>query len=98
MSSFDELLATPAPALLVGFGVANRAVAAALVARGHSVVALDDRPTDEARAAAEALGILALLWAARRFGLEDAERRSVFLRTGRIDRALTDPTRSPPSC
>lgn len=55
--SLDDVLASPCSALLVGFGVANRAVAAALVARGHRVVALDDRPTDAARAAAADLGI-----------------------------------------
>ncbi len=43
--------------LLVGFGVTNRAVAGALVRRGHRVAATDDRPGDEARAAAARLGI-----------------------------------------
>ena len=55
--TLDELLASPRSVLLVGFGVANRAVAASLVARGHQVVAIDDGPNDDARAAAAALGI-----------------------------------------
>ena len=55
--TLDELLASPCSALLVGFGVANRAVAAALVDRGHRVVALDDRPTHDSQTAAAALGI-----------------------------------------
>ena len=48
----DELLASPQSVLLVGMGVANRAVAGALVRRGHSVVAIDDNPSDELREAA----------------------------------------------
>ena len=54
--SLDELLAESAPALLVGLGAANRAVAAALVRRGHAVSVIDDRADDTIRAAAEALG------------------------------------------
>lgn len=52
-------MAIPVPArlLLVGFGVTNRAVAAALVARGHEVTVTDDRPTDELCAAATAIGV-----------------------------------------
>ncbi|MEO1062190.1 MAG: hypothetical protein AAFZ07_12285 [Actinomycetota bacterium] len=46
----------------------------------------------------EVLGALAVLWAYLRFGLTDPERRSRFLRTGRIDRAVADPTFEPPSC
>lgn len=53
----DDLLASPRAALLVGFGVANRAVAGALVRRGHSVVAVDDLAADDVRAAAADLGI-----------------------------------------
>ena len=53
----DELLASPQSALLVGMGVANRAVAGALVRRGHSVIAIDDNPSDELREAAAGLGI-----------------------------------------
>ena len=44
-------------ALLVGFGVTNRAVARALVRRGHDVVATDDRPTAALRAAAGEIGV-----------------------------------------
>ena len=47
----------PAGLLLVGLGATNRAVAAALVARGHAVVLVDDHPADATRAAAEALGL-----------------------------------------
>ncbi|MGI9602150.1 MAG: hypothetical protein ACR2QE_09710 [Acidimicrobiales bacterium] len=36
----------------------------------------------------EVVGVLALWWAIRRFDLTDPDRRSVFLRTGRLDRAL----------
>ena len=55
--SLDEVLASPTSALLVGMGVANRAVAGALARRGHAVVAVDDNPSDELRADADALGI-----------------------------------------
>jgi hypothetical protein len=34
----------------------------------------------------EAVGIAVGVWAYRRFGLDDPERRSLFLRTGRLDR------------
>lgn len=44
-------------ALVYGFGVAGRATAAALLARGWQVVVADDRPNDEATAAAVALGV-----------------------------------------
>jgi UDP-N-acetylmuramoylalanine--D-glutamate ligase len=43
--------------LLVGFGVTNQAVAAALLARGHDVVVADDAPSADATAAAERLGV-----------------------------------------
>lgn len=46
----------------------------------------------------EAAGLVALVWAYRRFGLSDSDRRSEFVRTGRIDRTLTDPDRSSPKC
>jgi hypothetical protein len=36
----------------------------------------------------EAVGLAALVWCWRRFGLGSAERRSRFVRTGRLDRAL----------
>lgn len=36
----------------------------------------------------EVIGILAALWAYRRFGLDDRTRREVFLRTGQLDRAV----------
>ncbi len=43
--------------LLVGFGVTNRAVAAALVSRGYDVVVADDAPGPDAVAAARELGV-----------------------------------------
>lgn len=46
-----------APHLVVGLGVTGAAVARALVARGHEVVVVEDRPTDDKAAAAEALGV-----------------------------------------
>ena len=46
-----------APVLLVGFAVTNRAVCAQLVERGHSVVAVDDAPDDQARRHAAELGV-----------------------------------------
>lgn len=55
--TLDELLASPCSALLVGFGLTNRAVAAALVRRGHAVVVVDDRGGDEVGAAAVDLGL-----------------------------------------
>jgi hypothetical protein len=36
----------------------------------------------------EAIGLVALLWFYRRFGLADRARRQQFVRTGRLDRAL----------
>ena len=56
-TSLDEVLASPTSALLVGMGVANRAVAGALARRDHTVVAVDDNPSDSLRADADALGI-----------------------------------------
>ena len=47
----------PRSVVLVGFGATNRAVAAALLRRGHEVAATDDRPTDATRGAADELGI-----------------------------------------
>lgn len=47
----------PRRLLLVGFGTTNRAVAAALLGRGHEVVAVDDHPTDATRTAARSLGL-----------------------------------------
>lgn len=46
----------------------------------------------------EVAGALALWWVYREFGLADRRRRVEFVRTGRIDRALTDPDREPPTC
>lgn len=43
--------------LVLGLGVTGRAVLRALVAAGETVVAVDDRPGDAARAAAEAAGV-----------------------------------------
>jgi hypothetical protein len=36
----------------------------------------------------EAVGLGALVWAAKRFGLDDADRRRRLLRTGMLDRSL----------
>jgi UDP-N-acetylmuramoylalanine--D-glutamate ligase len=44
-------------ALVLGLGLTGRAVARALVARGGSAVAVDDRPTDAGRALCDELGI-----------------------------------------
>ena len=55
--TLDDLLAQPVSALVVGFGLANRAVAAALLKRGHGVVAIDDHVGDDVRSAAASLGI-----------------------------------------
>ena len=49
--------APPIENLVIGLGVTGRAVAGALHRRGHAVVAVEDRPTDDTRAAASALGI-----------------------------------------
>ncbi len=48
---------SPAPVLLVGFAVTNRAVCAQLAERGHAVVAADDAPDDQARRFAAELGV-----------------------------------------
>jgi len=40
----------------------------------------------------ELAGLVALVWVYRKFGLSDSTRRSQFARTGRIDRAITDPS------
>jgi len=56
-----------------------------------------DRPI-AATVAMELVGLVALVWAYRTFGLGDADRRSTFITTGRIDRSLTDPEAAPPSC
>ncbi|MEZ5380845.1 MAG: hypothetical protein R2754_03510 [Microthrixaceae bacterium] len=37
---------------------------------------------------AELIGLGAILWAVGRFGLDDADRRAMFLRSGQLDRAL----------
>ena len=47
----------PDAVLVVGFGLANQAVARALVARGHQVSATDDRPTEALRDLASAIGV-----------------------------------------
>ena len=50
-------IVVPERALVVGLGATNRAVAAALVARGHEVTATDDHPTGQTREAAGAIGV-----------------------------------------
>ena len=57
MISLRDTLASPARVLVVGMGITNRAVAAALLRRGHAVVAVDDRPDDDLRSSTVALGI-----------------------------------------
>jgi len=52
-----DLVGGPRRALLVGMGVTNRAVAGALLRRGHSVTAVDDRADDVLRDAATDLGL-----------------------------------------
>jgi UDP-N-acetylmuramoylalanine--D-glutamate ligase len=52
--SVDE---APIANLVIGLGVTGRAVARALVQRGETVVATEDRPTDTTRAFAAELGI-----------------------------------------
>ncbi len=47
----------PRNVLLGGLGLTNRAVATALKARGHTVVAVDDEPNEAVRRAANDLGI-----------------------------------------
>lgn len=47
----------PPSLLLAGFGATNRAVARALLSRGHTVTAFDDGPDAAAIASAEALGL-----------------------------------------
>jgi hypothetical protein len=44
----------------------------------------------------ELAGLAALIWAWRRFGLGDPDRRARFVRSGRVDRAITDGP--PPKC
>ena len=41
------------------------------------------------------LGVAVGVWAYRRFGLEDSERRSRFLRTGQLDRSIMGGSRGP---
>lgn len=53
----SSVLDAPCNVLLGGFGRTNRAVASALTARGHAVVAHDDDADDAARHAAAQLGI-----------------------------------------
>jgi UDP-N-acetylmuramoylalanine--D-glutamate ligase len=53
----DRLAEPPMRALLVGMGVTNRAVAAALMRRGHAVVAVDDTPDAELAATLADIGV-----------------------------------------
>ena len=59
MSGTDTAAMTEVPPslLLAGFGATNRAVARALLSRGHTVTAFDDGPGATAAADAEALGL-----------------------------------------
>ena len=52
-----EPFEVPPTLLLAGFGAANQAVARALLARGHDVIAFDDGGGQAAAAAADALGL-----------------------------------------
>jgi UDP-N-acetylmuramoylalanine--D-glutamate ligase len=51
------LRTVPRHVLLAGFGLANQAVARALLARGHELTVTDDRPGEATRAAAAGLGL-----------------------------------------
>ena len=53
-------LRIPQSVLLVGFGLTNRAVAKALLERGHTVVAFDDKPNEVICGLADDLGIALL--------------------------------------
>ena len=53
----ERLEAGPVVALLIGFGQANRAVATALKARGHDVVATDDHAGEAVVGAAAEIGV-----------------------------------------
>lgn len=57
MVDLDRLLSSRCRVVLVGMGVTNRAVAGALVRRGHDVVAVDDQPDDSLRDAVKHLGL-----------------------------------------
>ncbi|MFP5579284.1 MAG: Mur ligase family protein, partial [Acidimicrobiia bacterium] len=57
MDATGRLDVVPDRVLLVGFGLANQAVARALLARGHDVTATDDAPGDAVRRAAADLGV-----------------------------------------
>ena len=48
---------TPSSALVLGLGVTGRAVTRALARRGASVVAVEDRPTDDHRAFAKEVDV-----------------------------------------
>ncbi|HEX4903642.1 MAG TPA: Mur ligase family protein, partial [Acidimicrobiales bacterium] len=54
----EPLTEVPERVLLVGFGLANQAVATALLARGHEVSVADDRPSDAVRDAAATAGLV----------------------------------------
>jgi UDP-N-acetylmuramoylalanine--D-glutamate ligase len=56
-ASMPDLTSGKRRALLVGMGVTNRAVAGALLRRGHEIVAVDDRPDDQLRIAARDLDV-----------------------------------------
>lgn len=53
----EPLTQVPRRVLLVGLGLANQAVATALLARGHDVTVADDRPSDPVREAAATAGL-----------------------------------------
>ena len=53
----DTMAEVPPSLLLAGFGATNRAVARALLSRGHAVTAFDDGPHAATAAGAEALGL-----------------------------------------
>ena len=54
MGAAHDLTPADGPVVLVGMGVTGRAVASALAARGHEVIAADDRPAEAVRTAAAA--------------------------------------------
>lgn len=56
-SSTTTVISVPDVVLLAGFGLANQAVAKALIARSHNVKVFDDKPSLSAQSVAESLNL-----------------------------------------